>query len=95
MTRSLKTLGIALFSIAGLVGSSVPARADRDDKCERRIHQAEEKLRHAIERHGEGSRQAHERHEQLERVRRSCGRDHDHDRDRDRDRDRDHDHDHN
>jgi len=91
MTRSLKTLCIAVFSVAGLVGSSVPARADRDDKCERRIHQAEEKLRNAIHRHGENSRQAHKRHEELEEVRRRCGRDHDHD----RDHDRDHDHNHN
>lgn len=91
MTRSLKTLCIALLSIAGLVGSSVPARADRDDKCERRIHQAEEKLRVAIQRHGEHSRQAHKRREELEEVERRCGRHRDHD----RDHDHDHDHDHN
>jgi hypothetical protein len=89
MTRSLKTLCIALLSIAGLVGSSVPARADRDDKCERQIHQAEEKLRVAIQRHGENSRQAHKRRQELEEAERRCGRHHD------RDHDRDHDHDHN
>ena len=89
MTRSLKNLCIALLFIAGLVASSVPAHADRDDKCERKIHQAEEKLHKAIERHGENSPQAHKRHEQLEEVRRHCGRDRDHD------RDHDHDHDHN
>ncbi len=87
MTRSLKMLFIALLSIAGLVGSSVPARADRDDKCEKRIHQAEDKLRDAIQRHGEHSKQAHKRREQLEEVRRRCGY-------RDHDRDHDHDHDH-
>jgi hypothetical protein len=91
MTRTLKTLCIALLSIAGLVGSSVPARADRDDKCERRIHQAEEKLRVAIQRHGENSRQAHKRRQELEEAERRCGRHHD----QDRDHDRDHDHDHN
>ena len=91
MTRTLKTLGIALLSIAGLVASSTPARADQHERCERRIHKAEEKLRIARERHGENSRQAHRRHEELEQVRRECGRDHDHD----RDHDRDHDHDHN
>jgi hypothetical protein len=90
MTRSLKTLCIALFSIAGLVASSVPAHADRDDKCEKQIRQAEEKLHKAVERHGEHSPQAHKRHEQLEEVRRRCGY-HDHDHDRDRDRDHDHD----
>ena len=85
MTRNLKTLCVALLSVAGLVASSLPARADHDDKCEKQIHQAEEKLRDAIQRHGENSKQAHKRHEQLEEVRRRCGRDHDHD----------HDHDHN
>jgi len=91
MTRSSKTLSIALLSLAGLVASSVPARADRDDKCEKRIHQAEERLRSAIQRHGENSKQAHKRREQLEEAQRSCGGRRDHD----RDRDRDHDHDHN
>jgi len=88
MTRSLKTLCIALLSVAGLVGSSVPARADRDEGCEKRIHQAEDKLRDAIQRHGENSKQAHKRREQLEEARRRCGyRDHDHDHDHDRDHD--------
>jgi hypothetical protein len=84
MTRSLKTLCIALLSIAGVMGSSVPAHADRDDRedrCERRIHQAEQRLRIAIQRHGENSRQAHRRREQLEEVERRCGRHRDHDRD--------------
>jgi hypothetical protein len=81
MTRSIKNLCIALLFIAGLVASSLPARADRDDKCERQIHQAEEKLRDAVQRHGENSKQAHKRHEQLEEVRHRCGRDHDHDHD--------------
>jgi hypothetical protein len=91
MTRSLKTLCVAILSVAGLMGSSLPARADRDDKCERRVHQAEDKLRDAIQRHGEYSKQAHKRREQLEEARRRCGyRDHEHDRDRDHDRDHDH-----
>lgn len=84
MTRSIKIVCIALLSIVGLVGASVPARADRGDRCERRIHQAEEKLHRAVERHGENSRQAHKRREQLEEARRHCGRgdkDHDHDHD--------------
>ena len=81
MTRRFRILCIALLSLAGLVASSLPARADRDDKCERRIHQAEEKLRDAIHRHGENSKQAHKRREELEDVRRRCGRDRDHDHD--------------
>jgi hypothetical protein len=71
---------IALLTIIGFVAASVPARAD--ERCERRVHQAEEKLRQAIDRHGEHSKQAHKRREELENVRRSCGyHDHDHDHD--------------
>ena len=78
MTRTLKIFSVALLTIVGLLGTSVPSKAqDRDDdrheRCERRIHQAEEKLQSAIQRHGEDSRQAHKRHEQLEEVRRECG----------------------
>jgi hypothetical protein len=91
MTRTLRILCVALLTITGLVGSSLPARADdrdnRHDKCERRIHQAEDKLRDAVRRYGEESRQAHKRREQLEEAKRRCGdhrdRDH-HDDDRDR-----------
>jgi len=86
MTRMIRILCIALLTIVGLAGSSLQARADdRNEKCERQIHQAEDKLRDAIQRHGEGSKQAHKRREQLEEVRRKCGgqdRDH-HDDDRD------------
>ena len=89
MTRNFRILSIALLSIAGLVGTSIPARADRDDHeaCERRVRQAEQKLHEAIERHGENSKQAHKRHEQLEEVRRRCGYHDDHDRDHDHDHD--------
>ena len=96
MSFTQKMFSITLLTIAGLVATSLPARADADDareRCERRIHKAEQNLRQAIDRHGEGSRQARRRHEQLEEVRRRCGF-RDHDRDRDRDRDHDHDHDH-
>ena len=93
MTRIIRILCIALLTIVGLVGSSLPVRAqDRDDRnnrhsqCERRIHQAEDKLRDAIQRHGENSQQAHKRREQLEQARRDCP-------DMDRHNDRDHDHD--
>jgi hypothetical protein len=87
MNRALKMFCIALLSIAGLVSASVPARADRDDRCEKRIHQAEQKLRKAVDRHGENSRQAQKRREELERARRGCGDRRDHDRDRDHDHD--------
>jgi len=89
MARTLKTLCIALLTIVGLVGTSLPARADdHHEQCERRIHQAEDKLRDAAQHHGEDSKQARKRREQLEQVRRQCA-------DSDRDHhDHDHDHDH-
>jgi len=93
MTRSIRILCIALLMIVGLVGSTLPVPAqDRDDRnnrhsqCEKRVHQAEDRLRDAIQRHGEGSKQARKRHEQLEQARRNCP-------DMDRHNDRDHDHD--
>jgi hypothetical protein len=83
MTRIIRILCVALLAIAGLVGSSLPARAD--DKCDRRIHQAEDKLRDAVQRHGEDSKQARKRRQELEEVKRQCGDHHDMDH---------HDHDH-
>jgi hypothetical protein len=72
------TILAALF----FMGSALPSQAlDRDDKCERRVHQAEENLQKAIRRHGEHSRQAEQRRHQLEEAREQCR--HDHDRDHD------------
>ena len=84
MTRILRIFCVALLTIVGLVGSSLPARAE--DKCERDIHRAEDKLRDAVQKHGENSRQAEKRRHELEEVRRRCG---DH---RDEHHDMDHDH---
>ena len=90
MTRTIRIVCVALLTIVGLVGSSLTVRADdRREACERRIHQAEDKLRDAIQRHGEDSKQARKRREQLENVRRSCPDTDHHD-----DRDHGHDHDH-
>src|ERR1700682_2181586 len=80
MTRMIRILCLALLT-TGLVGSSLPARADdRDEKhgrCEKRIHQAEDKLRDAVQRYGEDSRQARKRREELEEAKRRCGDHHD------------------
>lgn len=77
MTRSIRILCVAVLTLAGMVGSSLQARADerneRDERCERDVHRAEERLRDAVQRYGEESRQAHKRHEQLEEVKRRCG----------------------
>lgn len=89
MTRKIRILCIALLTVAGLVGSSLPVRADdeheRHERCERDIHRAEDKLHDAIERHGERSRQAEKRRHELEEVRHRCHwrDDHDHDHDHD------------
>ncbi|MGD0920433.1 MAG: hypothetical protein ABSA70_01555 [Terriglobia bacterium] len=81
--RGKTTLLAAVFGAFLLVGSVAPIVArDRNDECRERIHKAEAKLRRAIERHGEQSRQAQKRRYELERARERCGRD----------RDRDHDH---
>ena len=85
-----KTILCAMLGIALLAGPATPARADRDDKCSRDIHKAEENLEKAVRKHGEHSRQADERRHQLEEVRERC-----HVRDHEHDRDHDHDHNHN
>jgi hypothetical protein len=86
MMQTLRSIGLLVLVMVGLLFiSALPAAArDRDDKCEKRIHQAEAKLNDAVRRHGEGSKQAHQRREQLEDARRRChhegDRDHEHDR---------------
>jgi len=80
MTRIIRVFCIALLTITGLVGSSLQARADdrdRDNRCERRVHQAEDKLRDAVQRHGEDSKQARKRRHELEEARRQCPDHHD------------------
>ena len=79
MIRIVRILCVALLVIVGLVGSSLPARAE--GKCERDIHRAEDKLREAVEKHGEHSKQAEKRRHELEDVRRRCGEHHDMDHD--------------
>ena len=77
------SLGISL-----LASCVIPAYADRDDReerCRRDVHKAEERLERAIQKHGEHSRQAEDRRHQLEELRERChmrgeDRDHDHDR---------------
>ncbi len=74
MTRTFKTLWVALLSVAGLIGTTLPARANdgRHARCERRVQVAEVKLQNAIQRYGDDSRQARRRRGQLEQERRNC-----------------------
>lgn len=76
MTKTIKILCIALLTMVGLVGSSLPAQAE--DKCDRDIHKAEDKLRDAVAKHGEHSPQAEKRRHELDDVRHRCHRDDDH-----------------
>jgi len=73
----------AILAAVFLFGSAAPVRAlDRDDdRCHRRIEQAERNLDKAVRKHGEHSRQAEQRRHQLEEARERCR--HDHDRDHD------------
>ncbi|HEX4606063.1 MAG TPA: hypothetical protein VH724_18830 [Candidatus Angelobacter sp.] len=90
MLKKTKT-AIAALVLASLMVGAIPARAfddhdrDRDERCERRIRSAEDKLRDAERKHGEHSRQAQKRRHDLEEARERChhgdhDRDHDHDR---------------
>ncbi len=79
MTRKSGILA-AILAAFFVFGSAMPSRAvDRDDKCERRVHQAEENLDRAIRKHGEHSRQAEQRRRELREVRERCHWDRDHD----------------
>lgn len=74
MTRTSKILWVALLSISGLIGTTLPVRADEGHhaNCERRVRTAEVKLQNAIQRYGDDSRQDRRRREQLEHERRNC-----------------------
>ena len=63
--------GLGVLLLAG--GVARTQASDNNRRCEQRIHQAEEKLRREIDRHGERSRQAEKRRHELEQARRSCG----------------------
>lgn len=74
MTRMIRILCVTLLTVVGLVGTSLPVRADDDRhaRCEKRVQEAQAKLQDAIQRHGEDSKQAHKRRDELEQVKRDC-----------------------
>lgn len=60
------------------LGAAVPVLAlDDDEKCERRIHKAEQNLEKAVRKHGEYSKQAEQRRRELEEARERCRHDRD------------------
>lgn len=72
MLKKTRTV-VATLILAGFFGAIIPtAQAFAEDKCERRIHEAEAKLQDAIAKHGEHSRQAEKRRHDLEETRRHC-----------------------
>lgn len=76
---------VAALIVFGFAAGAVTARAvDRDDKCEKQVHRAEQNLDKAVHKHGEHSKQAEQRRHELEEARERChhGGDHDHDHDR-------------
>ena len=78
MFRAPKIFALTVGALL-LAGSAAPLQArDNHDKCEQRIHKAEANLRREVERHGEHSRKAERRRQELENARRSCNA---HDRD--------------
>jgi hypothetical protein len=86
MTRMIRILCVGLLTLVGLVSSSLPVRADDDKhaRCEKRIEEAQAKLQDAIQKHGEDSKEARKRRDELEQVKRDCPDmdhhdDHDHD----------------
>ena len=69
------------LAVVFLLGTAVPLRAwEGDEKCERRIHKAEQNLEKAVRKHGEHSEQAERRRHEVQEARERCR--HDHDRDR-------------
>ena len=76
--RCKNILFVAALGVLLLAGGVARTQAsDNNRRCEQRIHQAEEKLRREIDRHGEHSRQAEKRRHELGQARRSCGEDRD------------------
>ena len=63
-------VGIVLSGL--LFGTAMPLRADGHEECEKQIHKAEKELHKAIEKHGEGSREADFRRHELDEVRDHC-----------------------
>ncbi|MBV9438323.1 MAG: hypothetical protein JOZ44_19855 [Acidobacteria bacterium] len=66
--RKVSLVGLSALLLFGTL------TANAEDKCGRRIRNAEQQLRQAIRRHGPNSRQAEQKRRNLERVRDTCHR---------------------
>ncbi len=67
-----RTLVAAVLSGTLLFAGAAPAYARKHKNCRQRVQHAERNFQQAIRRHGEGSPQAQQRREQLERVQSKC-----------------------
>jgi len=75
--RCKNVLFVVALGVGLLMGGATFTRAaDHDSDCRKRIHNAEENLRKAVDKHGEHSPQADKRRHELEEVRRGCGEEH-------------------
>ena len=72
MLNRLFQKGTLLGFAALLLLGSVTAAAE--DRCERRLRNAEMHLQQAVQRHGPHSRQAEKKRRQVEQVRATCHR---------------------
>ena len=69
--RSFRRIGLLTLAAMLLLGS---VASSAEDRCDRKIRNAEAKLQQAVQRHGEHSRQAEKQRRHVEDVRRSCHR---------------------
>jgi len=75
--RCKNILFVAALGVSLLIsGVTLIQAADHDSDCRKRIHNAEENLRKAVDRHGEHSSQAEKRRHELEQAKRDCGEEH-------------------
>jgi len=81
MSHRLASCRIFLFTIVLgmsllIIGVTRTQAADHASDCRRRIHNAEQNLKKAVDRHGEHSTQAEKRRHELEEARRGCEEEH-------------------
>jgi|GEM_PF-5884138 hypothetical protein len=72
--QKIRTLFAALI-ITGFISMAIPTQLSAvttEDRCERRIHDAQRKLDDAVAKHGEHSHQAEKRRHELEEARAHC-----------------------
>jgi hypothetical protein len=67
---------VAIVLSGLLLGTAVPVVADEREECKKETQKAEKELYRAIEKHGEASREADFRRQELDEIRDRCRTDH-------------------